>query len=238
MIEGPRDNRQILHYEKYRSEVLTLALTSSGFTLNSFGQRTTELGTGFLCLSAKSRIRVRKEDLRLPMTCFVAFEPDGGDPTKASINAFSTLREDVGGLRVAIAELMLVRRSYVPILRLVGSSIEAGLVTVPNRPGALGYAFRVSDECDCVDIEAELPYACGDQTFNTAERPGEPPRLVNWSGRWVFGYSFTTNERLGREEWSDAASKTNVMIETTANTTDGVSVPVNGIPTIVKALGG
>lgn len=222
MSEQRTDNRQANHIEVYRSEAKTLARTSS--ILDDPNEN--------YCQSAQAYIRVIKSDLRLPMTFYVGFDPDGGDPNKASI-IVSQLNppKQPPALRAAVAELILCRRSYIPIMRVVGSILDVGKIEIPSRPGALGFAYRVSDECDAVEFSVELPCALGDiKGYETGE-DGRPDYSlpIYFGGRWVCGYSFTTNERLSREEWTTAVTGTNMMVEVC-----GGSNAVEGIPTIIK----
>lgn len=190
-MEPKTDNRQANHIQVYRSEALTLARTAG---MRPFPENATRY--------AMARIRLIKSDLRLPTMVFVAFDPDGGNPDKASISSAGYQLPNPA-LKASVSELILAKRAYVPILKLVGSGIDVGYVDVPNRPGALGFAWRVSDECDAIDLNVQLPHAVG-------EMRGEGDY---WHGRWITGYSFTTNERLSREEWAKAASETNISIE-------------------------
>lgn len=213
-----KDDRQTNHIQTYKSEVLTLARTAISNPLPPN-----------YCYSANARIKVIKSDFRLPLTVFVAFDPDGGNPDRAIITSSTVpdINGQIPGLKANVSELILARRSYVPILKAVGSILDLGKVDVPSRPGALGFAWRVSDECDAVDISVQLPHAVGEQIG--VNEYGDP---TYWYGRWVTGYSFTTNERLSREEWALAAAGTNMSIEYHCEPNYA-----NGIPVIVKVFG-
>jgi hypothetical protein len=173
-------------------------------------------------LSANARIRVIKSDLRLPTTVFVAFDPDGGNPDRASISSSSNSVPHPA-LKAEVSELLLARRSYVPILKVVGSNLAVGRIDAPSRPGALGFAWRLSDECDAIDLNVQLPHAVGEQISE----------YDYWFGRWIVGYSFTTNERLSREEWVTAVTGTNMSVEVHGDTN-----ATTGIPYIVKDFPG
>jgi hypothetical protein len=36
---------------------------------------------------------------------------------------------------------------------------------------------------------------------------------IYYGGRWICGYSITCNDRLSQEEWNDAVTKCNMMVE-------------------------
>lgn len=223
-METKTDNRQANHIEVYRSETKTLARTSS--ILDDPNEN--------YCQSAIAYIRVIKSDLRLPMMVYVGFDPDGGDPNNASIIA-SQINPPLQppSLKANVSELLLCRRSYIPILKVVGSSLSVGKVEIPSRPGALGFAYRISDECDAADFTVELPCAFGALKGYEIGEDGQPidSLPIYYGGRWICGYSFTTNERLSREEWTAAVTGTNMMVDVR-----GGSNPVKGIPTIIKEI--
>lgn len=194
------DDRQRNYFQKYTADTKTLAVTHDWQPASN------------TCTLVTARIRITREDTRLPMTVMLAFDPDGGSPDEATI----TSRQNP---RIVLSELVLCRRSYVPILKAVGSDLIAGHLDMPTRPGALGFAWKVSDECDAVDIRAQLPHALGAVQFKDS---------INhyFGGRWVVGYSFTTNERLSKEEWSLYVSRTNLMADVSDNSHDHPSTPV------------
>jgi hypothetical protein len=191
-----RDRR---YSQVYRSDDQTLALCR-GFYDERGQAPPGNLGVDFDYRSF-ARIRIVKQDTRLPMTVCIAFDPNEGNPDKASISA-----RDIPS--VTAAELVLLRRSYVPVKQVVGNMSLAGSIEVPARLGALGIALSFSSECDAVDILVSLFHAQGEYM---GEIPELGPRYA--SGRWITGYSFTTNERLSIEEWQDAVSRTNMSIE-------------------------
>jgi hypothetical protein len=204
-----RDDRQRKYFQTYRSETKTLALTADRYTDNT-------------CQFVNARIRIRKEDRRLPLIFYVAFEPDGGSPDMAVIS---------GELMptVTVRECILLNRSYIPVINRIGSTVTSGGNCFPGRQGCLGFAIDISADCDAVDISLHLTQALGELNGGTDD--GRPTRF---GGRWICGYSLTCNDRLSQEEWNDAVTKCNMMCETFSMAPrDGVAVLDNlaGYPT-------
>ena len=205
-----RDDRQRKYFQTYRSETKTLALTADRYQVDY---------TGNICQFVNARIRIRKEDRRLPLIFYVAFEPDGGTPDKAIIT---------GDLmpQVTVRECVLLNRSYIPIVNRIGSTSIAGGNFFPGRQGCLGFAIDISADCDAVDIALHLTQALGE--LDGGNDDGRPTRF---GGRWICGYSLTCNDRLSQEEWNDAVTKCNMMCETFSDT------PYSGVPVLNNVVG-
>lgn len=199
------ENRRREYFQTYRSEPRTLAVCAD----TNKGQANS--GT-YLDL----RLRVRKEDHRLPMFVTVAFEPDGGSPddvvlspgAAAPYNPDGTSASAVPGgsvPTVAVAELVLLNHSYAPINRSLGNlGMPQGPVAMDTRKGSQGMAIPVSGECDAVDIFLHLVQALG------AFIPGSTTR---YGGRWSAQYCFTCVDRLSREEWEVAVNSANMQTD-------------------------
>jgi hypothetical protein len=176
-----RDRR---YSQTFRSEVSTLALC------RNYADEENEIGN--VCdIQSYARIRIIKQDTRLPMNVCVAFDIDAGNPDKAIISGRQVPT-------INAAELLLVRRSYVPVKQIVGNISQAGSIDFPARLGALGIALEFSSDCDAVEMFVKLVCAQGEKA------PPTEARSRYATGRWIVGYSFTTNERLSIEEWTDA----------------------------------
>jgi hypothetical protein len=192
-MERNHDNRQAEYHQKYSAESVTLALCSERSD-----------GAPELCTSLRTRVRITKDDRRLPLYFVVAFEPEGGSPDAAEIVV-------TGTPSIVVAELQLMNRSYVPIVRDLGNPRVGGAVAFPSRKGTLGICAEIHADCDAVDIHLELLPALGGFIH---DRSG--PR---WGGRWSCTYSFTCNDRMSREEWTTAVQQTHMQVEITSATT-------------------
>jgi hypothetical protein len=211
-----KDDRQRKYFQTYRSETKTLALTIDGMQPNGV--------TTFV----NARIRIRKEDRRLPLIFYCAFEPDGGSPDLCII-ATELMPQ------VTVRECVLLNRSYIPVVNRIGSTALAGGNFFPGRQGCMGFAVDISADCDAVDISLHLTQALG--ALDGGNDDGRPTR---YGGRWICGYSLTCNDRLSQEEWNDAVTKCNMMCETFSDSRfDGVPVLSNnsGYPTVDLSRG-
>ena len=195
-----KDLRQRQYFQTYRSETKTLALTVD---------RQWGLSTGFV----NARVRIRKEDRRLPMIFYCAFEPDGGSPDMAFIAGEQQPS-------ITVRECVLLNRSYIPIVNRLGSAVLGGGNSFPNRRGSLGVGIDINADCDAADISLHLVQALGEK--KGVDNEGSP---IYHGGRWICGYSLTCNDRLSQEEWNDAVTKCNMMVDMFTDTNwDGVPV--------------
>jgi hypothetical protein len=198
-MEKNHENRQTEYHQKFSADSKTLALCSERSD-----------GAPELCTSVGARIRITKEDRRLPLFFVVAFEPEGGSPDDAEIVV-------TGTPTIIVTELQLMNRSYVPIVRDLGNPRAGGVVAFPSRKGTLGICCEVHADCDAVDITLNLLPALGGFKHNQSG-----PR---WGGRWSATYSMTCNDRLSREEWTTAVQQTNMRVEITRAGIPGTTTP-------------
>jgi hypothetical protein len=204
-----KDTRQRKHFQTYRSETKTLAICRD---IVAFAQT-------HRCTFVNARVRIRKEDRRLPLQFVIAFEPDGGSPD-LSIIATS---EDP---KISVRELVLFNRSYIPIVNRLGSVSIGGPVSFATRKGSLGAAIDITAECDAVDISLHLVQALGD--IDATQTPIEG-RAVRYGGRWICGYCITVNDRMSSEEWEEAVQRCNMQVEVYSDAVNGVPVIINGL---------
>lgn len=191
-MRDDKDYRQRKFFQVFRSETKTLALCSDEGALEGIGSN-----------YVNARVRIKKEDRRLPLIFYVAFEPDGGSPDKASMSS---------GLlpAVTVREQILLNRSYIPIVNRIGSTALGGSNPFFSSQGPLGFAIDIGADCDAVDVSMHLTQALGQVRTDKTKGENAPLR---YGGRWICGYSITCNDRLSQEEWTDAVNKVNMMTE-------------------------
>ena len=205
-MDTEKDTRQRRYFQTYRSETKTLALCRD---------ESLEMATATF---VNVRVRIRKEDRRLPLQFYCAFEPDGGSPDMAGIS---------GGVQpeVTVREMVLLNRSYIPVVNRVGSTSLGGALAFPGRQGSLGFAIDINADCDAVDISLHLGQALGEVG----------PTGKRFSGRWICGYSITCNDRLSAEEWQSAVSKCNMQVECFSDQEQGGSPVLYNVGLIIDA---
>jgi hypothetical protein len=206
-MEKNHDNRQVVYFQKYTAEPKTLALCEERH----------DASPG-LVEELTARIRITKEDRRLPLFVVIAFEPKGGNPDGAEIVV-------AGTPTITVTELQLLNRSYVPILRDIGNPRPGGPIAFPCRKGTLGIAVEIHPDCDAVDIRAYLLPAMGELKSDSGNE--------RWGGRWSVTYTMTCNDRLSREEWTAAIQQTNMQVELNYYNPTGSGVT----PTLTTARG-
>jgi hypothetical protein len=210
-MDTDKETRQRRYFQTFRSETKTLALC-----------RDENPDISSIANFVNARIRIRKEDRRLPLQFYVAFEPDGGSPDKAIIS---------GAIQpeVTVREMVLLNRSYIPVVNRIGSTALGGALGFPGRQGCLGFAIDISADCDAVDISLHLGQALGDLVPGLSKR---------YSGRWICGYSITCNDRLSQEEWQSAVSKCNMQCESYSDqAASGVPVLTNTGSSVDRTIG-
>jgi len=185
------DNRQREYFQTFRSETKTLCQCLP-----------LPYGDSNLASYADCRIRIVKHDRRLPLFVAVFFEPNGGDSAEALITS-----NDIPTVRVD--ELLLCRRSYVPICNVIGNARNGAPIAFPMRKGALGLAVEISRDCDAADVYVHLVQALGAINLQDNGR--------RFGGRWIAQYAITCQERLSREEWTKACAETNMQVDISSN---------------------
>lgn len=210
-MHDEKDYRQKRHFQVYRSETKTIALCRD-IQFASFDT------PGFASF-VNARIRIRKEDRRLPIQFMVGFEADGGSPDFAQI----AVQEYPS---ISVRELVLLNRSYVPVVNRIGNSNFGGANKFATQRGSLGIALNLEADCDAIDIALHLTTALGDIDPLTVGTDSRPTRF---GGRWICGYCITVNDRMSIEEWENAVQKCNMMVECFSDSTGGLPILANTV---------
>ena len=211
-MNANKDDRQREYFQTFRSETKTLAICAPGITPNNR-----------YATFINSRVRITKQDRRLPLLFFVAFEPDGGSPDDAHMA--SSVES-----KITVRELVLLNRSYIAIVNRLGTTELGGALDFSSQRGSLGIAIPITNDCDAVDIAIHLGAALGGQK---SPSPGDC-----FGGRWICGYSITCNDRLSSEEWHNAVNRSNMQVDTYCNATETNGTPILGSSTFIPGQDG